>query len=446
KEKRPLIVLTTVNALIQRAPPRSLFEGRVLTLGTGGRIPLDRLQGFLRNNGYFRTDTVREPGEFAVRGGIVDLYPAGAAQPIRLDFFGDQIESLRSFDPLSQRSTGTLESFALRPVSEVLLDEPAIHLFRTRYRELFGAGSDDPLYESVSVGRRQAGMEHWLPLYYERLESLFDYLPGATLSFDHQADEVRAHRTEAIADFYAARKSLAGSAANAAAPVYRPVPPDRLYLDEAAWGRALAGRSTVQLSPFAGDESAGAIDAGARPAKSFAAERADAKVQLFDAVRDYLGGERTAGRRTAIAAFSAGSADRLGTVLRERGLADLTRVGDARALARLPKSATGLAILPLEQGFATEDLLFLGEQDILGDRLARVPRRRRNVEEFITEAASLSPGDLVVHAENARQARRGRLAGAQGPGQAAHSRDRQRADPHRCRAPVASRRDDGPAR
>ncbi|HEX5317755.1 MAG TPA: transcription-repair coupling factor [Stellaceae bacterium] len=400
KEKRPLIVLTTVNALIQRAPPRSLFEGRVLTLGTGGRIPLDRLQGFLRNNGYFRTDTVREPGEFAVRGGIVDLYPAGAAQPIRLDFFGDQIESLRSFDPLSQRSTGTLESFALRPVSEVLLDEPAIHLFRTRYRELFGAGSDDPLYESVSAGRRQAGMEHWLPLYYERLESLFDYLPGAPLSFDHQADEVRAHRTEAIADFYAARKSLAGSAANAAAPVYRPVPPDRLYLDEAAWGRALAGRSTVQLSPFAGDDSAGAIDAGARPAKSFAAERADPNVQLFDAVRDYLGGERTAGRRTAIAAFSAGSADRLGTVLRERGLADLTRVGDARALARLPKSATGLAILPLEQGFATEDLVVLGEQDILGDRLARVPRRRRSLDQFISEAASLAPGDLVVHAEH----------------------------------------------
>jgi transcription-repair coupling factor (superfamily II helicase) len=101
QDKRPLAVLTTVNALVQRVPPRRLFDGRVLTLGPGGRIPLDRLQSFFRNNGYVRTDTVREPGEYAVRGGIVDLYPAGAASPIRLDFFGDTLESLHGFDALS---------------------------------------------------------------------------------------------------------------------------------------------------------------------------------------------------------------------------------------------------------------------------------------------------------------------------------------------------------
>src|SRR6266702_7306102 len=130
EDKRPLIVLTTVNALVQRVPPRRLFDGRVLTLGQGGRIPLDRLQGFFRNNGYFRTGTVREPGEYAVRGGIVDLFPSGAVQPIRLDFFGDTLESLRSFDPLTQRSTGALDRFVLRPVSEILLDDDAVSRFR----------------------------------------------------------------------------------------------------------------------------------------------------------------------------------------------------------------------------------------------------------------------------------------------------------------------------
>src|SRR5215831_14112374 len=165
----PLVVLTTVNALIQRVPPRSLFEGRVLALRPGGRIGLDRLQSFFRNNGYIRTDTVREAGEFAVRGGIVDLYPAGAAEPLRLDFFGDALESIRTFDPLNQRSTGKRDEAVLRPVSEVLLDDAAIRRFRSRYREQFGAtGTDDPLYESVSAGRRYVGMEHWLPLYYER--------------------------------------------------------------------------------------------------------------------------------------------------------------------------------------------------------------------------------------------------------------------------------------
>src|SRR5215469_8424836 len=145
----PLVVLTTVNALVQRVPPRRLFDGRVLTLRPGGRIGLDRLQSFFRNNGYIRTDTVRESGEFAVRGGIVDLFPAGAAEPLRLDFFGDTLESIRSFDPLTQRSTGKLDEVVLRPVGEVLLDDEAVRRFRSRYREQFGAtGTDDPLYES----------------------------------------------------------------------------------------------------------------------------------------------------------------------------------------------------------------------------------------------------------------------------------------------------------
>ena len=413
EETRPLVVLTTVNALVQRVPPRRLFDGRVLMLGAGGQIPLDRLQSFFRNNGYFRTDTVREPGEFAVRGGIVDLYPAGAAQPIRLDFFGDTLESLRSFDPLTQRSIPgtpalaggrpgtTLDRFVLRPVSEVLLDDDATRRFRSRYREAFGAvGSDDPLYESVSAGRRQAGMEHWLPLYYERLETLFDYLPDAAVSFDYQAAEARAHRLDSIADFYAARQSMSGRA-RGTAPLYRPVPPEQMFLDEAECQKALGRRAVVQLSPFAMPEGErDAFDAGARPAKNFIAERADPKVQLFDAVRDYLTEQQNSGRRAAIAAYSEGSADRLATVLRERGLGALRRVADGNALAKLPKQTVGLAILPLEEGFATDEIVLLGEQDILGDRLSRAPRRRRSLDEFITEAASLAAGDLVVHAEH----------------------------------------------
>ena len=397
-----LIVLTTVNALVQRVPPRRLFDGRVLALRPGGRIGGDRLQSFFRNNGYVRTDTVREPGEFAVRGGIVDLYPAGAAQPLRLDFFGDTIESIRSFDPLTQRSTGSEPDAVLRPVSEVLLDDPAVRRFRQRYREEFGAtGTDDPLYESVSAGRRYVGMEHWLPLYYERLETLFDYLSGAGLSFDHQAEEVRAHRVDQIAEFYAARRNVGTGAARGAAPVYRALPPDRLYLDEREWRAALSGRSVVQVSPFAAPEAApDRVDAGARPARNFSAERADPRVALFEAVRDYLAAEHVSGRKTAIAAYSEGSAERLATVLRERGVSDLRRVADGNALAALPQTAVGLALLPLEQGFATDALVVLGEQDILGDRLARTPRRRRNLDQFIAEATNLAPGDLVVHADH----------------------------------------------
>src|SRR3984893_15364793 len=393
-----LVVLTTVTALVQRVPPRRLFDGRVLTLRTGGRVGLDRLQSFFRNNGYIRTDTVREAGEFAVRGGIVDLYPAGAAEPLRLDFFGDTLESVRSFDPLNQRSTGKLDWAELRPVSEVLLDDEAVRRFRSRYRGQSGApGNDHPLYESVSAGRRYVGMEHWLPLYYERLETLFDYLPGAGISLDYQAEEVRGHRLEAIGDSYAARHNVTPSA-RAGAPIYRPIRPAQLYLDRGEWQAALHGRPVVQLSPFAADQSDGdTFDAGARPARSFAAERADPNIVLFEAVRDYLEAERKSGRKTAVAAFSPGSADRLLTVLRERGVSDLRRIADGRELEALPGSAVGLAVLPVEQGFATDDMVLLGEQDILGDRLARPSRRRRSLDQFITEATALTPGDLVVH-------------------------------------------------
>jgi transcription-repair coupling factor (superfamily II helicase) len=401
-DRAPLVVLTTVNALLQRVPPRSLFDGRVLTLRPGGTIGLERLQSFFRNNGYLRTDTVREPGEFAVRGGIVDLWPAGAAQPLRFDFFGDALESIRSFDPLTQRSTGQVEEAVLRPVGEVLLDDAAIRRFRSRYREQFGAtGTDDPLYESVSAGRRHPGMEHWLPLYYERLETLFDYLPGAGVSFDHQVEEARRHRGEAIADFYAARHNAAGLP-RGAAPVYRALAPEQLYLGEKEWRERLDGRAIVRLFPFEvpATERGEVVAGGARPAHNFAAERADPNVALFEAVRDRLDAEIKAGRRAAIAAYTSGSADRLATVLRERGVADLRRVADGPALDALPQSAVGLAILPIEQGFATDALSLFSEQDILGDRLARPPRRRRSIDQFITEATALSPGDLVVHAEH----------------------------------------------
>ncbi|HZU88686.1 MAG TPA: transcription-repair coupling factor, partial [Stellaceae bacterium] len=181
----------------------------------------------------------------------------------------------------------------------------------------------------------------------------------------------------------------------------RPVPPELLYLDEAEWRTALRGRPVVGLSPFAAAAGeADAFDAGARPARNFAAERADPNIPLFAAVKDYLDAERRAGRHVAVAAFSAGSAERLATVLRERGVADLRRVADGEALAALPRSAVGLAVLAVEQGFATRELVVLGEQDILGDRLARAPRRRRSIDQFISEVTSLTPGDLVVHAEH----------------------------------------------
>jgi transcription-repair coupling factor (superfamily II helicase) len=396
------IVLTTVNAALQRVPPRALFRDRVLKLGRGGRIPLDRLISFLDRNGYSRTDTVREAGEFAVRGGILDLFPSGAPAPLRLDFFGDTLEGMRSFDPLTQRSTGTVESIVLKPVNEVLLDDAAIQRFRTRYREQFGTvADDDPLYEAISAGRRYIGMEHWLPLYYETLESIFDYLPDATVMLDHQAEDVRHERIATIADFYETRREAMRAGRGSAAPVYRPVLPEQAFLDEKEWGRALVRCRVGQFSPFTAPEGATlTVDAGARPGTSFAEARANPQVNLFDAVRDHFATEAQAGRRVLIAAYSAGSAERLRTVLHEHGVADLRSAASWGEFQTAPGGSVGIAVLAIEHGYVFDDTALLTEQDILGDRLARPPKQRTNFDHFIAEVAALQPGDLVVHAEH----------------------------------------------
>jgi transcription-repair coupling factor (superfamily II helicase) len=159
----------------------------------------------------------------------------------------------------------------LAPVSEVILDEAAITRFRQNYRIEFGAaGTDDPLYEAVSAGRKHAGAEHWLPFFHERLETIFDYLPGATVTLDDQTTPQRIARWEAITDQYDTR-ATALSQKGRLDTVYKPVPPGQLYLDEAAWDRTIAGRRVVQFSPLAqspgraSSTRAGAWDAISRP-------------------------------------------------------------------------------------------------------------------------------------------------------------------------------------
>jgi len=259
--KQPCILITTINAIVQKTVPPEVLQQASLNTAVGDTLPVESLRGFLAANGYVQTGTVREPGEYAVRGGIVDLFPTGYAAPLRLDYFGDEIESIRVFDALSQTTTDTLQAFALNPISEVLLDERSIAHFRTQYRALFGAVTDnDPLYEAVTAGRKFPGVEHWLGLFYPHMSSLFDYAAESAVVFDHQSDEAITSRLQQIDDFYQARTGLyqaskrvkKNSAESSVA--YKPAPVGALYLDQAALDKILAGRAVATLSPF------GAVD------------------------------------------------------------------------------------------------------------------------------------------------------------------------------------------
>ena len=188
--ERPAIVLMTVNAMLQRVPAREVIARQSLSAAPGNLLPMAGVTQWLELNGFNRGATVREPGDYAVRGGIVDLFAPGMAAPVRLDFFGETLETIRSFDPETQRTTDELRALDLVPMAEFQLTTETIRLFRTGYVAEFGAaGPDDMLYEAVSEGRRTAGMEHWLPLFHQQPETLFDYL-GVTPATSPQPGEV----------------------------------------------------------------------------------------------------------------------------------------------------------------------------------------------------------------------------------------------------------------
>ena len=394
------LVVSTVNALLQRVVPRDFVAARVSAIEVGGTVDLEALSQALAEDGYARTGTVVEPGEFSVRGGLVDVFAPGRAEPVRIDLFGDTVESIRTFDPSSQRTTGRIDRLDLGGVGEVALDPASVARFRAGYTALFGVPSDnDTLYAAVSERRRHSGIEHWLPLFHERLETLFDYLPDALVTLDHMVEEARDARLDMIAEYYAARRDR-GRAPGAEAAIYRPLKPAGLYRDAAEWEGSLAARRVVAFSTFAQPEGEGAIDAGAREGRNFAAERAGATGELLDAVRGHLAARRRSPQPLLIAAYSAGSADRLARLLGEHGVGDIVEVADWRAGERLRGEQIGLAVLGVERGFEGPDLVVVSEQDILGERIARPRRRARRAENFIAGVGDLHPGDLVIHSDH----------------------------------------------
>jgi len=399
KPKGPRIVLTTVNALVQRVPPRTAFAGSSMELRVNGTVQPEKLALFLEANGYGRAGTVMEPGEYAIRGGIIDIFPAGEADPVRLDLFGDTIESIREFDPTSQRSAGKRKALFLRPVSEVPLDKDSISRFRTGWRELFGQeAASDPIYLSVSDGRRHPGMEHWLPLFHPTLENLLDYLPDASVSFDHQSDDVLSARLEMIADHAEARKAVPR---DGEVP-YRPLPPDRLYLTRDDWDEMLSFGPRLAFSPFGMPDGAPGVDGGGRPGPIFAQSGAAAGgpgINVFDQLRGQAERWTVEGRRIVVAAWTRGSRERLANLLREHGFKEAEQETDWAAIRRKPAGSVSLVTLGVERGFVAERLALVGEQDLLGERISRPPRRRKRADQFIAEATEIAEGDLVVHQE-----------------------------------------------
>ncbi|PSJ39936.1 transcription-repair coupling factor [Allosphingosinicella deserti] len=398
KSDKPQLLVTTVNAATQRTLTPFRIRQLVARLAPGERIDLKKLTGLLTANGYHRTDTVQDAGEYAIRGGLVDLYPAGETEGLRLDFFGDEIESVRRFDPATQRTSGSVDGFTLLPASEALLDEDSIKRFRSRYREKFGAtATGDPLYQAVSDGRRQAGLDHWLPLFEERLATLFDHLSADDLVVRdaHDAGAVDA-RFEAIADYYQNRTRAQSSDPGS----YRPLEPQTLYLDRSEWQSIIDDRPLHLATPFHEPESALVLDFEVDGARDFAPERSQ-NLNVYEAVVEHVASLRRGKKKVVLASYSVGARERLKGLLADHGLKKAVEVDNwQEAQGAAAQGSVALAVLPLDHGFTTTDLALLTEQDMLGDRLVRRRKRKKSADAFLSELATLSPGDLVVHADH----------------------------------------------
>lgn len=393
----PGIVLTTVNAVIQRVPPGETFAGARLGLAVGSvarhDVLIDRLMGW----GYRRTGTVMEAGEFAARGSLLDVFPAGAAHPARVDFFGDDVDSIRVFDPMSQRTSGTLEALEIVPFSEVPFDEAGRDRFCDGYRRTFGAVRDhDPLFEAVSGGVPYPGMEHWLPLFHDSMETLLDHVRPAAVLVEHDFSDQVDERWELIGEYAAARR--AGTRPSAGTPTYKPLDPERLYLPPEELRARIGTCPSGVLIPFGGPPET--VDAGGRAGRNFAGEGHRGPDAVFEAVAAFALDQRSAGRIVAINCQSTASRARLVPLLRRHGLPGASTARTWGEVTAAAPAEVPVMVGPFRAGFHSAETVVITEDDVFGPRAHRPAAPRRRADEALRLATALASGDFVVHVDH----------------------------------------------
>lgn len=384
------IVITTLSALIQRVPPRSAYQHGLLTLTTGQSYALDDLSSQLNALGYQRLSTVHEPGEYAIRGGLLDLFPSDAQSPHRLDFFGDQIETIKCFDALTQRTTDTVSNIILSPTGEVTLTPQTIETFRKAYRERFPKNLEqDPLYQSVSAGKSYHGVEHWLPLFYEGIETLFSYLESVRIIFSGNSEEALKNRYEHIYDYYQARIEFS-NLKQQQEDIYHALPPEELYIPYAELEMTLTQQTqVVYLSAF---ESPDATILSLQTVPSF-----NKGIQTLKEYFKEMGGQ---GKKVHVALSSEGMRHRLENQLYEEEYLKFQKVRSWDEALQLKSNLIALHVWGLHRGVATPNHIFLSEDQVYGEQKHQGAKKTRRADLFIAEASALKMADLVVHQDH----------------------------------------------
>lgn len=399
--EQPLIVVSSIGAAMQYLPPKKIFLNAKKQIKKGGKLDFNAFLHYASINGYMRVEQVMEAGEYAIRGDIIDIFPSGSDNPLRIDLFDDEIERIRTFDAVSQRTIGELESYDFDVAGEVVLDENTIRNFRSRYREEFGAdGLHDELYEAVSNAKKYIGMENWLPLFYEQpLPSLFDYLPNAFIFCGRNYNDALHAKNESINDYYSARME-ALSVKNYAAEVenYRPLKPEFLYFSEQSFEQKLKDVHACFLSALSLNENTEVRDARCVPARDFAHERNISNASVYEKLHEYL--NENGRLKRMIFVYSEGSRERLCNLMSEYGIKNIEKADNWQQAEQISsRKKIAIIIGELAHGFKTDEYCLISEQDILGERINR-KAKKVTAKDFIEDVSSLSIGELVVHTEH----------------------------------------------
>jgi transcription-repair coupling factor (superfamily II helicase) len=390
---RHSVLLASADTLGQRLAPRGYVDGRTFNLAIGDRLPIDPLRTRLVESGYASVAQVSAPGEFALRGSLFDVFPMGAATPLRVDLFDDEIEQIREFDPETQRSGAALERVRLLPGRELPLDADSVKAFRLRYRKRFeGDPTKSVIYRGVSDGLAPPGIEFYLPLFFDTTDTLLDYLP---------ADTVIAAGVELPGAIERATRSLAERYEERRHDVERPVlAPDELFLPPDELAARLDGFARVDIESFKAPDLAATAQGHNFPTGAPQEFRIDLRAeQPLAPLAAFLGAYQG---RVLLAADSAGRREVLLETLRPLSLSPPTVAGWNEFVAGSTPLAVCVAPEMAGLNVLSPPISVLGEAQLFGQRARQERRRRRaqaDPQAILRDLTTLGPGSPVVHEE-----------------------------------------------
>ncbi|MAP24660.1 MAG: transcription-repair coupling factor [Rickettsiales bacterium] len=390
-EKQKSCFITTYKALTQKVVQPNEFVFTQVTLRPGDECNYSDLIVQLNELGLERVDVVREPGSYAVRGGLIDVYPFDAHDPMRIDFFDNEIEALKTFDPMTQRSIESCPSISLGTATELSLTPKKVDHFKIKYIQSFGAkAGSDVIVSELLQGKHPQGIEHWLPLFHEKMVFLLDWFPKTTaLIFDGMPEAAISNAYDQAVDYYTQRQENLGEKTEDNANLYRPVPYESFFMGWPQISKLASNFQQITLLPYDADSSLNLkiktpVFPSKSPLKGFAEQ-----IKTYD----------------GLTVLSVGSEKQFQSILQGLNSLDINfslkkNIANALKLRGKSSQQAFAVISPLKYSFRCDDFQVLTYQDLFGVRAPTNKNQRKNSEISIQDINAFEAGDHLVHRDH----------------------------------------------